>query len=108
MNIFNSNYNAGSSTYFKSEGASKRRLLNGSSNSFTRPTRDRDMYEEDINIDAGAQVIGVFGIVDRYGKQILSGWKRSNSRTDDVTTKEKVKGWSGYGADLHNAMFKGW
>ena len=100
LNIFNANYNPGSVPYYKTKGTSKRAKK-------TPTFHVNAPLPAYVERPEPAKAVGKFGIVDRNGKEIITGWKVCDVRGEDYQTPTG-KGFSKYGADLLDSMFAGW
>lgn len=100
MNIFKANTNAGSVAYYKTDATS--RGLGQRKQAVAPQYRIYDTPKET------AKVVETFGIVDREGYTITTGFKVSDSRKDKTTGVVQPGQGSQYGADLFTSMFAGW
>ena len=100
MNIFDANTNPGSPVYYKTRGTSKRATK-------TPTFHINKPLPTYVERPEPAKAVAKFGIIDRHGKDIITGWKVCDVRGNDHESP-KGKGFSKYGADLFNSMFAGW
>ena len=101
MNVFTANYNPGSVLYYKPTGGG------------TGAIRQRKQAVApalriyDIPKETG-KVIETFGVIDRNGKPIMSGFKLSDGRKDKRHGAIETGTLSNYSKDLFESMFAGW
>ena len=100
MNIYNANYNPGSVFFYKTNATSKR-ITKSPTFHVNAP------LPSIVEKPEPAKTVAKFGIVDRNGKEIITGWKVCDVRGEDYHTPTG-KGFSKYGADLFESMFAGW